>query len=287
MNIGIIGAGKVGTTLGYVLREKGFNVAAIASRRQASLDAASRYLGADCVYTLDPMELVAQCDVIAVTTQDREIRNVARTIYEGTDCLEGKIIFHTSGAHRALELSPLDTKGAAIGSLHPLQTFPDVDAAIASLHETPIFIEGDEAALSVLHTIAIAMGCEVHRIKGEDKIRYHLAAVFACNLLAALIYSGEAIMGTIDVALKSFYPIIRTTLMNIEKKGPLDSLTGPVARGDGGTVASHLEALKGMDLHESVYRTLSLVAVEMAEKKGVTSPDLLNAVRTLLEKDRA
>ncbi len=74
MNIGIIGAGKVGIALGHALKAKGFRVAAIASRRQASLDEARRYVGQECVYTLDNLRVFDVADVVAVTTQDRSSR---------------------------------------------------------------------------------------------------------------------------------------------------------------------------------------------------------------------
>jgi predicted short-subunit dehydrogenase-like oxidoreductase (DUF2520 family) len=282
MRIGIIGAGKVGTVLGQALRKKGFDVAAVGSRRQASLDTARAYIGPDSRYTLDIMEVVRLADVIGVTTQDREIGNVARTIAGRGERLDGKVFFHTSGAHPAAELLPLSGCGAFLGSLHPLQTFPDIDAAIAVLPDTPIFIEGDERALPVLRTIADAVGLESHRIASENKVLYHLSAVFVCNLLTALLYAGQGVMQRVGIDLKPFYPIIRATLKNIENRGPLPSLTGPVVRGDAGTVASHIGAMEGMDLHGHVYKALSLVALAMAEERGTLTDEQRMALKRLL-----
>ncbi len=283
MKIGIIGAGKVGTVLGHALKKKGFDVAAVGSRRQVSLDTAKGYIGADCLYTLDIFQVVQAADVIAVTTQDREIKNVAHTIAEHTGRLDGKVFFHTSGAHPASELGPLADKGALLGSLHPLQTFPDIDAAIAVLPDTPIFIEGDENSLPTLKTIAEAVGLESHRIESANKVLYHLSAVFVCNLLSALLYSGQGVMQKIGIDLKPFYPIIRATLKNIENKGPLMSLTGPVVRGDAGTVESHIAAMDDMPLHEKVYKALSLVALTMAEERLTLTDEQRAALKRLLE----
>lgn len=283
MKIGIIGAGKVGTVLGQALRNKGFDLAVVGSRRQASLDSAKQYIGSGCVYTLDILEVVRETDVIAVTTQDREIRNVAIAVAGQMQQLDGKIFFHTSGAHPASELLPLSEKGAFLGSLHPLQTFPDIDAAIAVLPDTPIFIEGDERALPALRAIAEAVGSEWHYISSENKVSYHLSAVFICNLLTALLYSGEGILRKIGIDLKPFYPIIKATLNNIENKGPLVSLTGPVVRGDAGTVESHLKAMRGMADHERVYKALSRVALGMAEERRTLTEEQIAALKRLLE----
>ncbi len=231
MNIGIIGAGKVGIALGHAMRRNGFRVVAVASRRTASLDTAKAYIGDDCLYTLDNRQVVEMADVVAVTTQDREIKKVGEQIFEQGLELAGKVFFHTSGAHTLKELCPLDQKGALLGSLHPLQTFPDIDAGIAVLPETYIFIEGVEDALPTLRALASGVGREAVRIGSQDKVLYHLSAVFVCNLLSALLYSGEGIMKRIGIGLEPFYPIIRATLKNIEAAGPLHSLTGPVVRG--------------------------------------------------------
>ena len=282
MNIGIIGAGKVGTALGCVLKRKGLAVTAVGSRRQASLDRARPYIGEESIYTLDNWRVFASADVVAVTTQDREIHKVAEQIFAQGIALEGKVVFHTSGAHASIELSPLDKKGALLGSFHPLQTFPDIDAGIAVLPETYIFIEGDEAALPALRTLASAVGREWKLLARESKVLYHLSAVFVCNLLCALLYSGEGIMERIGIDIEPFYPIIRATLRNIEAKGPLSSLTGPVVRGDAGTIEAHLTAMQGMERAREVYRSLSRVALEMAEERGEVGPEQLAALKALL-----
>ena len=284
MRIGIIGAGKVGTALGAALQAKGLHVMAVSDQEEAGLKMARRYLGDNCLYARENEEVVKLCDVIAVTTQDREIKGVARGIAGKSVDVRGKIFFHTSGAHSSEELAPLRAAGALLGSLHPLQTFPDVESGIESLPSTFIFIEGDGGALGTLQTIAEAVGHRAVRIEGKNKTRYHLCAVFVCNLLCALLYTGEKIMHSIGIEIEPFHPIIRATLRNIEKKGPLQSLTGPVVRGDAGTVRSHIEAMAGMELYEQVYRKLSLVALDMSEERQTLTPGQIEELRRILEK---
>src|SRR5208283_1008251 len=107
-------------------------------------------------------------------TQDREIKNVAAQIAAIDGRLDGKLFFHTSGAHASSELSPLEQRGASLGSLHPLQTFPDIDAGIKGLPDTYIFIEGDDKALPVLGDLASAIGAETVAIESANKVLYHL-----------------------------------------------------------------------------------------------------------------
>ena len=282
MKIGIIGAGKVGTALAYSMKKKGLDVRAISDVRPESLASARRYLSEDILYTSDNGEVAGMCDVIAVTTQDREIGRVARSIYESTPGVAGKLFFHTSGAHPSTALSPLDEKGAVLGSLHPLQTFPDVESAIRVLPSTYIFIEGTEPALETLRRIGASIGHEVVVIEGSQKVLYHLSAVFVCNLLCALFHSAETVMNKAGIGLGPFYPIINATVDNIEQKGPLNSLTGPVVRGDIETVRDHIKAMAGMDQERTVYKTLSLIALDMARKRNILDEETLKGLEAVL-----
>ncbi len=90
-------------------------------------------------------------------------------------------------------------------------------------------------------------------------------------------------MDKIDVGLEPFLPIIRATMKNIENKGPLAALTGPIVRGDDKTISSHLEAMGSMGLHKEIYRALSKMALEMAAENKALSEDQLRTIRRILE----
>lgn len=268
MKIGIIGAGKVGISLASVLKKKGYEVTAISDMQPSSLELARRYLGHDTLYTENNLSVIEASEMIAITTQDRAIQEVRSEINSKAGSLDGKLFFHTSGADPSSVLEPLNMKGALLGSLHPLQTFPDIESAITVLPETCIFIEGNPQAIPSLRSIGESIGAKVFVIDSKDKVRYHLCAVFVCNLLAALLYTGKELMDSISVDFEPFLPIIRATIRNIENKGPLESLTGPVVRGDDKTVRAHLHSIDDMELHTRVYKALSEVALEMAKKRG-------------------
>ncbi len=283
MNIGIIGAGKVGTALASVLKQKGFFIAAVSDTMETSLENAEKYLGKDVLYTRNNMDVVAAADAIAITTQDSFIQDVAAEINGKADRLDGKLIFFTSGADPSSVLKPLDEKGAFLGSLHPLQTFPDIDSAISVLPDTCIFIEGDERAIPMLKELSENIGAKVYTIAGEHKVLYHLSAVFVCNLLSALMYAGKGLMDKISIDFEPFIPIIEATIRNIEKKGPLSALTGPVVRGDVKTVKAHLASIEDMELHKKVYKALSEVAVQMAEERKAIDEKTAKALKDALK----
>jgi predicted short-subunit dehydrogenase-like oxidoreductase (DUF2520 family) len=284
MKIGVIGAGKVGVAIAHALKNRGFEVVIVSDvTGERALNRARQYLGDSVRYTESNMEVIGASDIIAITTQDGVIKDVVQEIHEKAVRLEDKLFFHTSGAHPSSILKPLDEKGAILGSLHPLQTFPDIDSAIRVLPSTYIFIEGDERALQSLQVLGRAIGYTTIPIEGKNKILYHISAVFVCNLLCSLLYASEGIMEKIDIGLEPFFPIINATLQNIESKGPLLSLTGPIVRGDAGTVEDHIIALRGMNLHKKIYKALSLVALDMAKERRIHGRETLDALQRILE----
>jgi predicted short-subunit dehydrogenase-like oxidoreductase (DUF2520 family) len=283
MKIGIIGTGKVGTSLAAVLKSKGFHIAAVSDMAEASLKNAERYLGKNVLYTQNNTDVVAAADAIAITTQDSFIQGVAAEINAKVERLDRKLIFHTSGADPSSVLIPLNEKGAFLGSLHPLQTFPDIDSAIGVLQDTCIFVEGDKDAVPLLRHLGDHIGAKVYTIAGKDKVLYHLSAVFVCNLLSALFCSGQGLMEKINIDFEPFLPIIRATVYNIENKGPLASLTGPIVRGDVKTVKAHLASIDDMELHKKVYKALSEVAVQMAAERKTIDEKTIEALREVLK----
>jgi predicted short-subunit dehydrogenase-like oxidoreductase (DUF2520 family) len=283
MKIGIIGAGKVGTSLAFVLKKKGFHIVGVSDSVEASLKTAEKYLGKDVLYTQNNMDVVAMSETIAITTQDRVIQDIVDEINAKAERLDGKLIFHTSGADPSSVLMPLDKKGAFLGSFHPLQTFPDIESAIGVLQDTCMFVEGDKDAIPILRHLGDHIGAKVYVIAGKDKVLYHLSAVFVCNLLSALFYSGKELMKKINIDFEPFIPIIEATIKNIESKGPLAALTGPVVRGDVKTVQAHLASIEDMELHKKVYKALSEVAVQMATERKTIDEKTIEALKDVLQ----
>ncbi|MCX8109959.1 MAG: DUF2520 domain-containing protein [Syntrophorhabdaceae bacterium] len=286
MKIGVIGAGKVGISTSYVMLKSGLDVVVLSDRDSHALDNARQYLGwaKGIILTEDNTEVVEKSDLIIIATQDRVIKSIVRELNLRIDNLDGKYIIHTSGAHSSLILKPLDSKGARLGVIHPLQTFPDIDSAIAVLPETYIFIQGDERCLDVLRFIAEKIGKRAVEIKAEHMVLYHLSAVLVCNLFCALMYAGEGLMREIGISIEPYLPIIRATLKNIEQKGPLRSLTGPIVRGDIDTVISHLKAIEDKDMLKDVYKALSQVALEMTRSRGDVEEETLEKIKDILKR---
>jgi predicted short-subunit dehydrogenase-like oxidoreductase (DUF2520 family) len=129
--IAIIGAGIVGTAVGACLQSRGHNIAAVASRTQASLDRAASYLDAHA--TTDVTEAARLGDLIFITTSDDFIKEVCDHIAARGGFTSEDIVFHMSGALSLDALDAAERYGAKTGSMHPMQAFATVESAIERL----------------------------------------------------------------------------------------------------------------------------------------------------------
>jgi predicted short-subunit dehydrogenase-like oxidoreductase (DUF2520 family) len=182
-------------------------------------------------------------------------------------------VVHCSGADSTDILEPARKSGATVGSFHPLQTLAGVKQAMENIPGSTFAVEAEEPLLSTLKDMATALGGHWIELKASDKVAYHAAAVFACNYLVTLVKLATDLWQTFsippDQASKALLPLIRGTLHNIDTIGIPQCLTGPIARGDTGTIKKHLKALKEKTpALLSPYKELGLQTIPVALAKG-------------------
>jgi len=170
-------------------------------------------------------------------------------------------------------LEPARKQGANTGCFHPLQTFASVDQAIDNIPGSMFAIEAEEPLASLLKKMATDLEGDWVILKAGDKVLYHAAAVMACNYLVTLVKLATDLWQTFDVptaqATKALMPLLRGTLSNIENVGLPNCLTGPIARGDLGTIKRHLESLsKQAPSLLDIYKELGCQTVPIALAKG-------------------
>jgi predicted short-subunit dehydrogenase-like oxidoreductase (DUF2520 family) len=148
-----------------------------------------------------------------------------------------------------------------VGSLHPLQSLPSGEVGCARLPGSWCAIEGPEA----VERLACTLGMHPFRIAAADRVRYHATACVASNHLVALLGQVERLAVDLGVPAEAFAPLVRATVDNVTDMGAADALTGPVARGDVGTVAAHLEALPADE--RAAYRALADAALRLTGRE--------------------
>ena len=279
---GIVGAGAVGTALGLALSRAGWPIHAVASR-----DAARRERFASQVDGARPFAeaqaLVEEVELIVLAVPDDAIEPLAREIR----MYSGQAMIHTSGALGAEVLAPAMAAGTQIGAFHPLVAFADTERAIAALHGATVAIEGDDDLAAMLASMAERIGARPVRLAPGTKSAYHAAAVLAAGGVIALldaITELGAVAGLDEAGSLAIYgPLVEGTLGNARALGVRAALTGPMTRGDVGTLAAHLDALAA---HAPGVMPLYVAAahreIDLAIERGALAPETASTMRRSL-----
>lgn len=284
LRLGFIGAGTVGTALAVRLNQSGYPVVAVSSRSQASAQKLAQAVGGCRVF--DSHQSAADnAELIFITTPDDAIAPVVAEI----NWHPGQSVIHCSGADSVGILQPAKKAGAEVGAFHPLQTFASVKQAIDNMPGSTFALEAEEPLLATLKEMAIALGGNWVVLKASDKVLYHASAVIACNYLVTLVKLAGDLWQTFGVpppqATQALLPLLRGTLHNIETIGIPNCLTGPIARGDIGTINKHLNALKQTAPHLlPTYRELGRQTIPIALAKGKIDQSRAKELETILAK---
>ena len=284
VKIGFIGAGTTGTALAVRLSQKECPVVAVSSR---TLSSAQKLAGLvpNCRVYNTTQELADVAELVFITSPDDVIAQV---------CSEGRwrggqSVVHCSGAHSVDILEPAKKLGAAVGSFHPLQTFADVNQAIENLPGSTFALEAEEPLLSTLKELTSLLNGSWVELKPGDKVLYHAAAVFACNYLVTLVKLALDLWQDFGVspkeATRALLPLLEGTINNIDNIGLPNCLTGPVARGDLGTIERHLSALEAKSPSLLItYKELGLQTIPIALAKGKVNEQKAEEMKAMLKK---
>ena len=284
--ITILGSGKVGTAVGHLLKRTGYDIVAIADLILEEAQRAVAYTGGEP--TTDLVRAARRADCILITTNDDAISDVCEAVATGGGIKKGDKVVHTSGAGGLDLLRPASRCGAHVACIHPLQTFADVESAISKIPGSTFGITADEEILPWADRMVGDLGGKPFHISEEDKALYHAAACMASNYLVTLMYLVEEVYGRIGLgreeSIRAFWPLVKGTVENIERKGTVFSLTGPIARGDGGTVRKHIRAFrKHFPGLLKLYREMGLFTAEVAARRGSLKDEQLADIRSILK----
>ena len=228
------------------MRELGWKIGAVVTRNESSARRAVRFIGGGRAQVgLSRRILASTCILIA--TPDAAIEAVANELARiGGEELQGRVVLHTSGALDSSTLSAVRACGAAVGSMHPLQTFSGV--AIPPLEGKIFAIEGDPMAVRTARKIARAFGAAPSPIEARNKPLYHAAGALAAGHALVVVEAAVQLLMSLGMkrreALRALLPMTRQVLQNYERLGLRAAWTGPLARGDYEVVARHLNVLQ-------------------------------------------
>ena len=291
--VAIVGVGRVGSALGRLLRNKGWRIGPVVTRSLPSALAARNRIGSGTPQA-GLSDTVLAADLVLIATPDRAIAETAKSLAQFGEsnrsgakqapqgkktrdkkrtggAWRGKIVLHTSGALSSDILMPLALRGAAIGSLHPLQTFSG--RTTPSLSGSTCVVEGTAAALRMARRICRELGGIPVVLPQRRKAAYHAGAALAAGHVLAVVEAAVRMLVAAGFprqrAVRALLPLTRQTLANYERVGAPGAWTGPLSRGDFSVIERHLEALRGFPReYREAYDALSRLGVSVLAVRG-------------------
>ncbi len=243
LSLTIIGAGRLGKSIGWLLANTGLvKVVNVFNRSMKSGEGAVYFIGQGkaVVNYLEHEET----DLYMLAVTDDDLASVAEDLASEVN-LKGKIVFHCSGAMSAKVLGEGDF---SVASIHPVKNFAEPKDVIETFDGTWCGIEGDTEALSILQPLFEHIGGTCFKVASDQKVIYHAGAVFSSNFIPFIMESAFQCYQhagiDADTARKMVELTARLTLDNVFKFGPKVATTGPVSRGDFAAVERQYEALK-------------------------------------------
>mgnify|MGYP000066986681 CR=1 FL=1 len=291
----IVGAGAVGSAFARALAAHRVPLTTIVSRTLADAEALADRVQAPHTST-DVADIPARTTRVLFCVPDDTLSAIAQVLAETPHRTAPWVALHPSGAHPAQVLAPLRACGANLLSAHPLQTIPP-ETPPSAFQGIRMTIEGDAEALAYGEAFARLLGATPQRLASNAKPLYHLAAVLASNGLVALLAMAQHVWQAAglapDDAFDALAPLIETTWANVQRNGSA-ALTGPAARGDDATIATHLRALSETRssemppplLHdasaEALYAALTEIMLRIQQSQDRLSPEDVSRVRARL-----
>jgi predicted short-subunit dehydrogenase-like oxidoreductase (DUF2520 family) len=289
--VAIIGAGRVGSSVGFLLKRAGYTITAVVARTQESAERGREFIGSGKALT-DVVQATARADVIFITTPDTSIKTICDAIASGGGFGPGMLVVHTSGAHTRDLLVSARKSGSSRAVIHPLQSIPSKDLGVKNVPGSYFRIEADSEALPLARRLVKDLGGIELDMPGwlpdqSSPALYHAGAVAVSNFFVALVDFGlcfyQALGADKKEALKAVLPLIKGTLANIESVGIPDALTGPIVRGDVETVRDHMSAMRQRTPELlGLYRELAKHTIMLAKERQALSQELLQELSDLV-----
>jgi predicted short-subunit dehydrogenase-like oxidoreductase (DUF2520 family) len=269
LGVGVVGAGRVGAVLGNALRAAGHAVVGVSAVSAASLERAELLLPG--VPVLPVPEIVERAELVLLTVPDDALEPLVGGLAEVGAWQGGQLVVHTSGRHGWRVLTPVTRAGAIPLALHPAMTFSGRSLDLARLADCCFAVTAPAPVLPIGQALVVEMGAEPVVVAEEARPLYHAALAHGANHLVTLVAEAVDLLAAagVDPPARVLGPLLSAALDNALRQGD-GALTGPVARGDAGSVEAHLRAIgaSGVDGALATYRALARTTADRALASG-------------------
>ena len=284
LSVGVIGTGRVGSVLGAALVSVSHQVVAVSAVSEKSRNRAEVLLPGVPVVT--PLEVCERADLVLVTVPDDVLPGLVQGLADVGAWRSGQLVLHTSGRYGVGVMSPATQRGAVPLALHPVMTFTGTSLDLDRLAGCVFGVTALPAFLPIADALVLEMGGEPVHVEEEHRGLYHAALAHAANHLVTLVTSSAELLRASGIQEPSrvLQPLLTAALDNALRLGD-SALTGPVARGDTGTVSRHIEEI-GQTSPETrdAYVALARLTALRAISAGLLDADQAEPLLAVLAK---
>jgi predicted short-subunit dehydrogenase-like oxidoreductase (DUF2520 family) len=287
-SIALIGPGRVGCAVSKRLHLAGYPLTAIISRNRQQGEEACSYIGCDQSLVSDQLARSSTAKIILLAVPDDHIHNLASKLQDSCPLSEQTTLIHFSGLHSA-EIMRQKTSPAKLLSLHPLLPFADRQKAFENLQLCPCAIEANSfQTLALARELVTAIGGYSFTLDRKVKPLYHAAASIASNYLVTLLATARDLLVSCGIepeeAIPMLLPLVQTSLDNVKDLGPEQGLSGPIVRGDIGTISEHIKALeKGAPELLQLYLQMGKLTATMSQESGRLASEKATEIKNLMD----
>ena len=286
LDVGVVGAGRVGAVLGAALQRVGHRVVAVSGVSEESRDRAAQLLPGTPV--LAPEDVVRQAELVVLAVPDDALADLVAGLSATRTWQAGQLVAHTSGRHGLEVYAPALDQHVLGLALHPAMTFTGTALDLDRLVECCFGVTAPEPLRPVAEALVLEIGAEPVWIEESARGLYHAAPAHGANHLVTLIAQSLQALRAAGVESPSrvLGPLVSAALDNALRAGDA-ALTGPVARGDAGTVAEHLRQLQSLtpDIRPT-YVALARATAERALASGRLKPHVAEPLLDILATDQ-
>jgi predicted short-subunit dehydrogenase-like oxidoreductase (DUF2520 family) len=273
LRVGVIGAGRVGAVLGSALKTAGHRVVAVSAVSDASRRRADALLPGVEIRAAD--RIGPDVDLLLLAVPDDVLPRLVEGLVAAGGVRQGQFVVHTSGRHGVDVLRPATAIGALPLAIHPVMTFTGTSVDLDRLTGVSFGVTAPDILRPVAETLVLEMGGEPVWIKEEDRPLYHAALAQGANHLVTLVASSMDLLRRTGAEnpQRMLGPLLSAALDNALRYGD-SGLTGPVMRGDAGTVREHIAALRSASSETTAaYIAMARLTADRALAAGLLAPD--------------
>lgn len=245
-SIVMIGAGHVATNMARAFFKKGYIISGIYSRKIENAQLLAQKTRSRAFESVE--ELPANASLYIISVADDAIEKLAGKFKH----VRGMVV-HTSGS---TSINVFKGQFAHYGVLYPLQTFNKEKPL--DFNAIPLFIEAsDKPAGKFLYQLATSLSGKVIELSSVERIKMHVAAVFACNFSQHMATMAAKLMKETGIDYSMLFPLIKQTTEKMMTDNPAEYQTGPAVRNDEKTILKHIDLLADDEKMMKLYSFVS------------------------------